>query len=169
MQDDEILDVVDKNDNVIGHKSRSDLYQEDSSDFRVINVFLVNDQGRIWIPRRTAHKSIYPLCLDMSVGGHVRSGESYEAAFKREVREELNIDTDHVPWRLLGHLTPYDDGVSAFMQVYEIQANQAPMYNPDDFVEYSWLGPEEILNKAQNGERVKDDLPKLIRIFYMDK
>ena len=85
------------------------------------------------------------------------------------MQEELNLDIDGVPWQLLGHLTPYDDDVSAFMKVYEIQTNQAPMYNPDDFVEYFWLSPQEVLDRAQGDEQMKDDLPKLIRIFYVEE
>ncbi len=164
--DDEILDVVDRNDNVIGQTRRSELYTQNSSDSRVDNVFLKNQKGLIWIPRRTAHKSIFPLCLDMSVGGHVTSGESYEDAMKREVKEELNLDVDSVPWQVLGHLTPYKDGVSAFMKVYEIISNETPAYNPEDFIEYFWLRPQDVLDRVRDGERAKDDLPKLIHIFY---
>jgi isopentenyl-diphosphate delta-isomerase len=166
MHDDEKLDVVDRNDNVIGWKNRSELYREESSNIRVVNVFLKNDQGKIWIPRRSANKSIFPLHLDMSVGGYVRSGESYEEAFRREVKEELNLDIDRLQWRLLGHLTPYEDDVSSFMKVYEIKTNQTPSYNPKDFVEYFWLRPNEILESILGNEIAKDDLPRLIRIFY---
>ncbi len=165
--EDELMDVVDRHNNVIGQKKRSELYAEDSPNCRAINAFLVNARGQIWIPRRTAHKRLFPLHLDMSCGGHVRSGESYEDALKREVAEELNLDIEHVPWRLLGHLTPYDDGVSMFMKVYEIQDDETPRWNSDDFVEASWLWPREIRDRVRNGERVKGDLPLLMEKFYM--
>ena len=96
----------------------------------------------------------------------MRSGESYEDALKREVQEELNLDIDQVQWRLLGHLTPYDDGVSMFMKVYEIQANETPRWNPGDFVESYWLWPWEVLDRMKNGARAKDDLGLLIDKFY---
>ena len=164
--EDELMDVVDRHDNIVGQKKRSELYAEDSPNCRAINVFLVNVQGQIWIPRRTAHKQLYPLHLDMSCGGHVRSGESYEGALKREVAEELNIDIEQVPWRLLGHLTPYDDGVSMFMKVYEIQDNETPHWNLDDFVESYWLWPWEVIDRIKKGARVKGDLSLLIEKFY---
>ncbi len=166
MQEDELLDVVDRDDHVIRQKRRSELYAEDSSDFRAVNVFLVNEGGQIWFPRRTASKQLYPLCLDMSCAGHVKSGESYEDALKRELKEELNLDLEQVHCRLLGHLTPYDDAVSMFMQVYEIQDNRTPEWNRDDFVEAFWLRPQEVLERIRRGEQAKDDLPKLIEIFY---
>jgi isopentenyl-diphosphate delta-isomerase len=84
MQTDEILDLVDENDIVVASRPRSEIYAENLHNFRVINAFLVNGNGEIWTPRRTAHKRIFPLALDMSVGGHVESGETYDEAFARE-------------------------------------------------------------------------------------
>ena len=103
---DEYLDLVDENDNVVGKKKRSEVYAENLSNFRVVNAFVVNSKGEIWIPRRAENKRIFPLCLDMSMGGHVESGETYEKMLKRETQEELNIDTDKAQVRLLGHLSP---------------------------------------------------------------
>lgn len=163
---DEYLDLVDENDLVIGKKRRSEVYAENLSNFRVINAFVVNPKGEIWIPRRAANKRLFPLCLDMSVGGHVESGEIYEQALKRETQEELNIDTDKVMVKFLGHLTPYKDKVSAFMNVYEIKVDEAPNYNKNDFTEYFWLTPKAFFERVTQGDKAKSDLPKLIERFY---
>ena len=163
---DEYLDLVDENDRVVGKKLRSEVYAERLSNFRVINAFVVNAAGELWIPRRTADKKIFPLCLDVSAGGHVESGETYDQTFKREVAEELNIATDTVPVHCLGHLTPQKDNVSAFMNVYEIRMNAAPNYNPDDFFEYFWLTPQALLERIERGDKAKSDLQKLVKKFY---
>jgi len=163
---DEYLDLVDENDRVIGKKKRSDVYAEGLSNFRVINAFVINSRGELWIPRRAADKRIFPLCLDMSVGGHVESGEGYDESFKRETQEELNLDVSAVPVRPLGHLTPQRDGVSAFMQVYEIKMEETPDYNKNDFTEYFWLTPHALFERLARGDTAKSDLPKLVKIFY---
>lgn len=168
-QPDEYLDLVDQDDNVIGKKRRSEVYAENLSNFRVINAFIKNSKGEIWIPRRASTKRIFPLCLDMSMGGHVESGEDYETAFKRELLEELNIDAGRTPYRVLGKLTPDKDHVSAYMEVYEIETDDAPNYNKDDFTEYFWLTPEALLKKIALGEKTKEDLPKLVKIFYSEQ
>lgn len=164
--EDELMDVVDRYDNVIGQRWRSAIYADGLPNCRAINAFLINSQGQLWLPRRTAHKLLFPLHLDMSCAGHVKSGESYEDALKREAQEELNLDLNHVPWSLLGHVSPYDDNVSMFMKVYEIQSDQTPRWNPNDFVEAHWLKPEEIQHQICEGVLVKGDLPVLIEKYY---
>ena len=100
------------------------------------------------------------------MGGHVESGETYEQTLKRETQEELNIDTDEAQVRLLGHLTPQKDGVSAFMNVYEIRMEEAPDYNQKDFIESFWLSPKALSERIAQGEKTKGDLPALVQIFY---
>ncbi len=163
---DEFLDLVDQKDSVIGRERRSLVYAQRLSNFRVINAFIRNSKGELWIPRRTATKKMFPLCLDVSVGGHVESGETYEQAFKRETKEETNLDIDDVPYIFLGNLTPREHGVSAYQNVYEMKCSLAPNYNKDDFVEYFWIKPGELLERIEAGEKAKGDLPKLVRIFY---
>lgn len=165
-QPEEYLDLVNENDEVIGRKLRSEIYKEGLLNFRVVHVFIVNSKGLLWIPRRTAHKSLFPLGLDYSAAGHVESGETYDQTFVREVQEELNIDVSTVPYRTLGMLTP-KDGVKVFEKVYEIQSDEAPSYNADDFCESYWLTPQEVVTMIENGEVAKDDLAFVIKQFYM--
>jgi isopentenyldiphosphate isomerase len=163
---DEVLDIVNERDEVIGQKSRSEVYKNGMTNFRVINAFVINSKGQLWIPRRGPHKRIFPNALDMSVGGHVETGETYEQAFKRELKEELNLDPDTTPYRVLGKLTPHEHSVSAFMTVYEIKSDVAPAYNKNDFTEYFWLSPADFFERLKQGDKSKEDLPKLIRHFY---
>jgi len=164
---DEYLDVVDKQDKVIGKKKRSEIYAENIFNYRVVNAFVMNSEGKIWIPRRSADKKYFPLSLDVSIGGHVESGESYEEAFKREANEELNIDINQFPNCLLGYLRPHIHNVSSFMNVYEIKMNEIPNFNKDDFIEYFILTPRELFDKITKGDRAKSDLLKLVQMFYL--
>ena len=167
-QVDELLDVVDAADNVVGQQPRSEVYRLGLL-CRVVNAFLENTQGQLWIPRRTARKRTFPLCLDMSMGGHVESGESYEEALTRELLEELRMDANQVNLELLGYLTPQGSGVSAFMKVYRIRTDDAPEYNKDDFLEAQWLLPGELARRLREGEPAKGDLLTLIERFYTGK
>jgi isopentenyldiphosphate isomerase len=163
---DELLDIVDNHDTVVRTELRSVIYQQKMRHIRVVNAFIVNDKGQLWIPRRTATKALFPLSLDTSVGGHVQSGETYDQAFERELQEETGLVLKDIDCQVKAYLTPIEHNVSCFMTVYEIKNNQAPAYNTDDFCEYFWSTPAELIEKIEAGEPAKSDLIKLIKILY---
>lgn len=162
----EWLDLVNEHDEVIEVVAR-DRTKPHRQNVRVVNAFLMNSAGEIWFPRRTPTKTTFPNCLDMSVGGYVQSGETYEQAFRRETLEELNLDLDTVPWREIAYFSPFQTPLSAFMRVYEIQSDTAPHFNPDDFSGGEWLTPTQLLERVQNGDSAKGDLAELVGRCYI--
>ena len=52
---------------------------------------VVRTDGMILLQRRSMAKDLFPGWWDISVGGHVDAGESYDEAVVRELREELGI------------------------------------------------------------------------------
>ena len=159
---DEILDVVSENDEVIGQEAKSQVYAKKLY-FRGINAFICNAEKKLWIPRRHPDKTLFPLHLDCSVGGHVGAGEDYEEAFIREAQEELNIDITQISYKKIARLTPPTHGTSAFMWVYLINSDNAPAFNPTDFVEYYWLTPDEIFERLEKGDKAKSDLMPILK------
>lgn len=161
--------LVDENDEPIGEGWQLRDGVKNWQNFRVVNVFVRNSEGKLWIPRRGPHKRVFPNCLDMSMGGHVDWPETYEQAFERELEEELNLDAKKVKVKFLGHLTPKQyPKLSAFMKVWEIEMDETPNWNPDDFTEAFWLTPDEFRTKLASGDKAKGDLPSLVDIFYPD-
>src|SRR3989338_8594042 len=149
MDQDEWLDLVNDTDMVIGKKLRSEVHAAGLHNYRAINLFLRNSTGELWIPRRTAHKKLHPLALDYSCAGHVQSGDTYEGTLKKEVMEELNMNTDEYDVRVLGKSTAHD-------------------YNPDDFIEAAWRVPKEVVRAIEAGDKAKTSLAPLIRRFYLE-
>jgi len=58
----------------------------------VVGALIHDDEGRIFVQRRSLTRALYPGCWDV-VGGHAEPGEGVEAALAREVLEETG-------WRL---------------------------------------------------------------------
>jgi isopentenyl-diphosphate delta-isomerase len=162
----EMLDLVNDQDEVIGVMERNEVYARGLHNFRVINAFVRRSDGALFIPRRQSNKRLFPNALDVSVGGHVSSGETYLEAFRKEACEELNLDIDAVSYRVLGTMNPATDGVSAFMTVYEIFLDDTPQYNTEDFSYHLWLTPFQVFQQLEGGDTSKDDLPKLLKRFY---
>ena len=94
MAEEELLYLVDENDNVLGSQLRNSTTYNKKKNFRVVNAFIQNSKGELWIPRRSATKKMFPLALDASVGGHVTFGDSYEETLLKETAEEINMALD---------------------------------------------------------------------------
>jgi len=164
---DELLDIVNEQNEVIGQMMRSEVYKNKQSNFRAVNAFLVNDTGKLWIPRRIKTKKLFPDCLDASVAGHVAAGETYQEGLVRETMEELGIDLAKQPYECLGLMTPHVHGTSAFANVYLIRTNDVPSYNRKDYYEFYWLSPKQLIDRLENGDKSKSDLPIMVRNFFL--
>ena len=163
--DNEIIDYVNDNDCVVGSILRSE-YKTVCPPYHIrgIQGFIRNDEGKLWIPRRTFAKKLLPGGLDSAVGGFVQSGETYDQAFARELREELNLIAEKITVQKIATLTPFQ-GLPAFLHVYEIQMNEAPDYNTEDFCEYAWMTPDEILAHLAQGASAKKVLSHVKTLF----
>ncbi len=83
----EFLDYVNDNDEVIGSATRSEVY-ENLLTHRIVHVIVFDSEGRMALQMRSSKVSFCPLYWCTTAGGHVRSGETYEQAALRELKEE---------------------------------------------------------------------------------
>lgn len=90
-KDQEMLDVVDDNDNIIGLETRVRVHQEGLL-HREIHIWFFTPQGEIIFQHRAKDKDTYPDKLDATVGGHVDPGMSYEETAVKECKEETGVD-----------------------------------------------------------------------------
>lgn len=88
---DEILDIVDEQNNVIGQATRGECYKKGLL-HRAVNIFIYNPKGQVFLHKRSMKKLKYPGFWDLSCSEHVRPGESFEETAKRGLKEELNIE-----------------------------------------------------------------------------
>ncbi len=91
----ELFDVVDKDDNVIGQATHADARTNDKI-IRVVHNWIINDEGKVLFQFRLANKRSYPRHFNSSMSGKVDAGEAYDAAVVRETKEELGIDVSPI-------------------------------------------------------------------------
>src|SRR3990167_10342213 len=89
----EVFDVVNEKDEVIGTALRSEVHKDASLIHRSIAV-LVFQNNRLYLQRRSETKDTYAGYWTCSCSGHVNAGETYEDAAKRELGEELGLHVE---------------------------------------------------------------------------
>jgi len=87
---DELLDVVNDKDIVIGRESRAVVHRR-GLQHRGVHIFLFTREGKWLIQQRSKDRAASPSLLDCSVSEHVQAGESYLGAALRGMREELGL------------------------------------------------------------------------------
>jgi isopentenyldiphosphate isomerase len=95
---DELFDIVDEQDQVIGQALRSACHGNPALVHRVAHVLVFDRGDRLLLQKRSMNKDIQPGRWDTSVGGHLDPGESYLMAARREMREELGIEGIPLTW-----------------------------------------------------------------------
>ncbi len=123
MKNIEYLDVVDESDQVISQAAYTDIYRKLLT-HRIVHILIFNDKGEMAIQKRSKYKSFMPNAWSTAVGGHVRSGETYEQAALREFREELGLE---VPIQFLYkdfyEDKAYEAGLKKFLYTFKAVCN----------------------------------------------
>ena len=88
---DELLDIVNNEDIVIGQEMRSIVHQL-GLQHRGAHVFLFTRDGKMMVQKRSADRATSPSMLDCSVSEHVKAGEGYFDAALRGMKEEMGVD-----------------------------------------------------------------------------
>lgn len=88
---DEIFDLVDLQDLVIGKVRRKDAHRDPTLVHRSIQVMIFDSSKRLLLQRRSQMKDLFPGYYCASASGHVVSGEDYAETAIRETEEELGL------------------------------------------------------------------------------
>jgi isopentenyldiphosphate isomerase len=149
-EENEILDLVNDNDEVIGTITRGEMvranYISPKGRIRFVNAFIVNKEGKVWVPKRGMHKKTSPGGLDFSVGEHMQSGETYEQGIARAFKEEANLDISKIKLVLIERQLPGEVNYG-FVKIYATfdYDGPDPEYSKEEFVSASWMDPREFL------------------------
>jgi 16S rRNA (adenine1518-N6/adenine1519-N6)-dimethyltransferase len=91
-QPEEQLQVVDESDQPVGTAPRSEVHANNLL-HRAVHILIFSSAGEVFLQLRSRLKDRHPLAWDSSAAGHVTAGEDYDQTAKRELREELGIET----------------------------------------------------------------------------
>ncbi len=96
---DEMFIVVDRDDNILGYKTRYECHHDRSLLHRTVGVLIFNKHGHILLQKRSMTKDMEAGLWGISAAGHVARGQTDEEAVHRELREELGIDVPLIAFK----------------------------------------------------------------------
>ena len=99
----EYFPLVNEEGKTIGKATRKECHSGSKMLHPVVHLHIFNDNGDLYLQKRSMRKDIQPGKWDTAVGGHIDYGESVEEALRREVREELGV-TDFSPIMITSYI-----------------------------------------------------------------
>ncbi|MEH1099971.1 NUDIX hydrolase [Micromonospora sp. CPCC 205561] len=160
---DELLDVVDEHDRVVGRARRGDAYARRLR-HRCAFVLVRNAAGEVFVHRRTERKLVFPSRYDMFVGGVVGAGESYDEAARREAREELGVPGLPDPTPLFTFL--YDAPEHTWWSaIYEVRCDVPVDPQATEVAWHAFLSEEELGRRLTEWDWVPDGVAAYRRLL----
>ena len=143
----EWFDVVNERDEVTGRALRREVHARGLW-HRAVHVLVFDDDGRVFLQKRTMKKDMSPGLWDSSCSGHVDSGEDYDAAATRELGEELGIARELAKNRERWfRLEPSLETGWEFVWVYRLKHVGPFVLHPDEIECGEWLTPAEVTRR----------------------
>lgn len=113
-------------------------------------IIISKDKRKILLQKRCQDKKLYPSMWDISVGGHITSGEEPLTSAKRELKEELGLNPNIYEFKFLEKIKEelINNGINSkeFVYVYLIIADidiNDILLQKEEVSEAKWLDKKE--------------------------
>ena len=158
---DELVDVVDDDDNVIGVVTRREMRARRLL-HRAVSIAVLSTDGRLLVHRRADTKDVWPGQWDMAAGGVVGSGETYEQAATRELAEELGVLVESGAMTSLGSARFDDEAVSLLGRGYWCVHDGPFEFTDGEISEVRWVGRSDLATLMAVERFVPDNVTLLL-------
>lgn len=138
----EIFDIVNERDEVIGRQTRSEVHRLGLM-HRAVHVLVFNSRQQVFLQKRSLKKDRQPGLWDSSASGHVDSGEDYDACAVREAREELGLIPSAPPQRLF-KLPASVQTDQEHVWIYRCHAEGPFVLDPEEIERGDWFAPAQV-------------------------
>jgi isopentenyl-diphosphate delta-isomerase len=132
MRSDEMVDVIDENDNVIGSVWKSEAHSKGLL-HRTVIAEVIGPDGKWTLVKQSSDRQDAGLLVN-PIGGHVSSGETEDEAIKREAFEEYGLK-ENFEFKLIGK-NVFNRDVNGRHEnhlfiLYEIYTDKKPVLNEE--------------------------------------
>ncbi|CAN5441174.1 NUDIX hydrolase [soil metagenome] len=154
MSAEELIDELDASGNVIGVTTRADMRAR-RLPHRCTYILVFNRRGELFIHQRTPTKDVFPSFWDVTVGGVVSAGETFDLGAVREGAEELGVAIEPE------FLFPFhfsDQRTTCFGQVYRAVHDGPFQLQVEEIVQGEFVAPDEVLERAEHAHFCPDGI-----------
>lgn len=99
----ELLDIVDQDLRIVDRMDRAKAHRT-CAPHRTFHCWVFDSSRKVVMFQRRGPRQDFPLKLDVTVGGHISSGETVEMA-SREIKEEIGINIPYSELFYMGRTT----------------------------------------------------------------
>lgn len=139
----EIFDIVDDNDRVIGSLSRDSIHQQGLK-HRAVHIFWIRADGRVCLQRRSYAKDKSPGLISSSCAGHVDSGETYLRAAEREFQEEMGVIIGSAQLTEIDYVPAHPRLGNEFVRAYLLRGDFSCRIHAPEVDSILWRTPREL-------------------------
>lgn len=153
----EVFDVLNEWGEFTGKTATREECHKEGLWHRAVYAFIIDTRGNVLLQKRSANKKLWPNLWDITVGGHVDSGEFGRQALIREAKEELGLEIsdDDIKY-LLGSTSINEQGNIVnkhFNECYLITKNvdiSEIVLQKEEVEEVKFFSKDELLKRIDN-------------------
>jgi isopentenyl-diphosphate delta-isomerase len=139
---DELFDIVNSRDEVVGRAPRREVHARGLW-HRAVHVLVFNASGRVFLQKRSMLKDTAAGLWDSSCSGHVDAGEDYDASARRELGEEIGLALAAPPARWF-RIEACLETSWEFVWVYRLRHEGPFLLAPAEIERGEWFAPAEL-------------------------
>jgi isopentenyl-diphosphate delta-isomerase type 1 len=162
----EVFDVVNENDEVVGEATRGEVHQNPKLIHRAVHIWVLNDKGEILLQQRSLTKDKAPGQWDISCAGHVQKGNSAEMTAERELQEELGVKAK---FRLIKKFIDKDIDQTEMVSLYYAFHNGPFKFPKDEIQQVKFFAKDKVLDFIKNDPDVsissKEEIPMVFEFL----
>lgn len=153
---DELIDQVDKNDNIIGTVLKSKAHKDIKILHREAGMVVFNDKNEVLLQQRAFSKKNDPGGWKNACGGHIGAGEDPKKAAARELFEELGVKAEPLFFKkyFKKHQKKGENQESRFIWIFYSVVSGRPKLKIDkiEVNDAKWIKIEDLKIFAKNND-----------------
>jgi len=169
MKEEQVI-LVNEKDEVLGYAPKMAAHEQ-ALLHRAFSVFIFNDEGKLLLQQRAAHKYHSPRLWTNTVCSHQRQNETNIQAGKRRLQEEMGMTAELQNVFHFIYKAAFDNGLTEHELDHVLIgfSNKNPEINPDEVMDFRWADLTEVQKDIEKNPGLYTEWFKIIFRNSFDK